>query len=254
MLGAIIQARMGSSRLPGKVLKKVDGKHPMLYYLLDQIQYCKFHDNIVVATSCLKEDDPIEHYLNTQTVTCFRGSSDDVLDRYYNCAKKFNFDPIVRLTADNPLIDPQIIDLVIKNYETNSVDYVSNARPRTYPYGTEVEIFSFNTLEIMWNKAKKPSEREHVTPYIHNNPDKFKIRNVEYSKNISHFRWTVDKENDLQLIMKIISKIKKSPILMEDILNLYSNEKELFNINKNNIPDEEFLKSLKEDEDFKKRV
>ena len=124
--------------------------------------------------------------INSKNITFFRGSSNDVLDRYFQCAKKFSINTIVRITADNPLIDPNIVDLVIDKYNNTKCDYGTNCLPRTFPYGTEVEIFSFKKLHEVWQNAKKPSEREHVTPYFYNNPDLFKIINLEHSKNISN--------------------------------------------------------------------
>jgi len=248
MNGVIIQARMGSTRLPGKVLKKINGKYPMLYYLIRQIKECKLLEKFVIATTTLKEDDSIVQFLNQQNVEHFRGNEKDVLERYYNCAKKFSFDPIIRITADNPLIDPKIVDLAIKTFQSNSVDYVTNCIPRTFPYGTEVEVFSFNALETTWKNARKSSEREHVTPYIYNNPEKFKILNFSSSINLSNFRWTVDRQNDFQLIENIILEVNKKPILMEDILKLFKEKPELCSINKKNLPNEEYLKTIRKDE------
>ncbi|MCV0366648.1 MAG: glycosyltransferase family protein [Nitrosopumilus sp.] len=251
MIGCIIQARIGSTRLPGKVMLNLD-ENPVLYYVLEQLRSCKLVDKIIVATTTLDEDDVIENFVATMKVDVFRGSSNDVLDRYYQCAKEFSIDTIVRITADNPLIDPTIVDDLIKKFISNSYDCLTNAYVRTFPYGTEVEIFSFESLEKAWTNAIKPSEREHVTPYLYNNSDNFKIFNVEYPKNISNFRWTIDHENDLTLVKLIVSKIKKRPILINDILDLLSKEPELFEINKNQIPNEGYQKSLKEDEEYLK--
>ena len=232
MIGCIIQARMGSSRLPGKVMLKLDKKNPILYYVLKQLQSSKLLEKLVVATTILDEDDIIEDYGKNLDVDVFRGNVNNVLDRYFNCTKKFSFSTIVRITSDNPLIDPTIVDNMIKQFTSNSYDYLTNAHVRTFPYGTEVEIFSFKALEKAWKNAKKLSEREHVTPYFYNNPDQFKIFNVENSTNISNLRWTIDRKNDLTLVKSIIYKIKKRPILMGDILNLFSKEPKLLEINK----------------------
>ncbi len=252
MIGCIVQARIGSTRLPGKVMLNIDEKNPVLYYVLEQLSSCKLIDKIIVATTTLDEDDVIKNFVNSMNVNIFRGSSNDVLDRYYQCAKKFSIDTIVRITADNPLIDPTIVDDMIKKFMSNSYDYLTNAHVRTFPYGTEVEVFSFKALEQAWKNAKKLSEREHVTPYFYNNPNNFRIFNVEYSKNISNLRWTIDRKNDLSLVKLIIFKIKKRPILMNDILNLFSKEPELFEINRNHILNEGYQKSLKEDEEHLK--
>jgi len=253
MIGCIIQARMGSSRLPGKVMKKIDDKYYVIDYVFKQLTYSKKIEKIVVATTVLEEDNVICDHLTSKKIEFFRGSSKDVLDRYYQCAKKFSMDIIVRITSDNPLVDPTIVDLIIENYKKQQCDYVTTAIPRTFPYGTEVEVFSFKTLENAWENAKKPSEREHVTSYIYNNLGIFKIYNVEYSKNMSNLRWTIDRINDLKLVKLIVSKINKRPILMSDILFLYSKEPSIFELNKIQTPNEGYLKSLKEDNEYEIR-
>lgn len=246
-LGCIIQARMGSTRLPGKVMRKVDEQNPLMFYVLSQIKYCKKLKKIIVATTTKSEDDQIIEFLKKNNVNYFRGSSDDVLDRYYQCAKKFKLSIIIRITCDNPLIDPTILDEMIPKFDSEKYDYMTNSMPRTFPSGNEIEIFSFSALKKAWIEAKKHSEREHVTPYFYNNLDKFRIFIIKNSEDLSKFRWTVDHENDLVLVKKIISKIKKRPILMNDILNLMKNEPSLFTINENNIINEGYIKSLKED-------
>jgi len=252
MIGCIIQARMGSSRLPGKVMRKVDDKNPLLYYVLKQHQYCRTIDKIIVATTNLKKDDVIAKFVQKNNVECFRGSSDDVLDRYYQCSKKFSFSTIVRVTADNPLNDPTIVDMVVEKFKKGTYDFITNSIPRTFPQGISVEIFSFKALQEAWKSAKLPSEREHVTPHFYNNKHIFKFFNVTHSTNVSHLRFTVDRINDLKLVRAIIKNINKRPILMEDILNLFKERPELTLINKNYVPDEGYYKSLKEDEEFKK--
>jgi len=248
MIGCIIQARMGSTRLPGKTLLKIDNKNTVLNSVINQLSFSKLIDKIVIATTNLPSDNVIEELAKNLNIECFRGSSNNVLDRYYQCAQFFSFDTIVRITADNPLIDPNILDSVINKFLTNSFDYITNANPRTFPYGTEVEVFSISSLKKAWKKADKPSEKEHVTLYFQNNHKNFKIFHVKYDKNISNLRWTVDQKNDLILVRSIVSKIKKRPILMTDILELFSKEPKLFELNENQIKNEEgYLKSLKED-------
>ena len=252
MIGCIIQARMGSSRLPGKTMMKIDEQNPLLYYVIKQIQFSKLIDKIVVATTELSEDDIIFNFVKSLGIECFRGSEKDVLDRHYQCAKKYSFSTIVRIPSDKPLIDPEIIDLVINKFKQNSFDYVTNFLPYTFPYGTEVEVISYAALEKTWNKAQLPSEREHVTPYIYTHKEDFQILNVENSENLSVYRWEVDQKNDLKLVKLIVSKIRKQPILTKDILDLFSREPDLIKINKEQIPDEGYRKSLKEDKEFLK--
>jgi len=253
LIGLIIQARMGSSRLPGKVMMQIDGKNPLLYYAIKQNKVSKYGKNLVIATTTKPEDDIIEEYAKKNNIMIFRGSSENVLDRYYQCAKKFSFSIIVRLTGDNPFNDPTVIDAMIKKYQNNSFDFISTGGDsRYYPEGIGVEVFSFDILEDAWKNAILPSEKEHVTSYFYNNPQKFRCHFEKCEKNYSSFRWTVDREDDLQMVREICKRIKKSPILIKDIINLFEKESQLRKINSNHIPNEGYIKSLKEDEDFLK--
>jgi spore coat polysaccharide biosynthesis protein SpsF (cytidylyltransferase family) len=238
---------MSSTRLPGKALLLVDNKLSALEFVISQVRYSKLLDDIILATTDLPEDDKLIEVAKKEKINFFRGSSHDVLKRFYDCAKFFSVSTIVRITADNPLIDPTLIDDAIKKFNSKSYDYVSNCLKRTFPYGTEVEVFSFNALESAWKLAKKNSEHEHVTPFFYNNPKKFKILNIENAKNLSHFRWTVDRINDLKLVKQIIKKISKRPILMCDILELLKKEPNLILLNNKNTPNEGYLKSLDQD-------
>lgn len=250
MIGCIIQARMGSSRLPGKVMMDLDVSKPILYYVIKQHEFCNEIDKIIVATTDLKNDDIIENYVDELGVQCFRGDSTDVLDRFYNCAKKYSLSTIVRITADNPFNDPNVVDSVIKKFKSNNFDYITNSKPRTFPQGISVEVLSFKALELAWINAKLPSEREHVTPYIFNHPQDFKIFNFSFENNLSHLRWTIDRKNDYELSKKIASNIQKLPITMNDILNLFEEKPELIDINSDHDVDEGYKKSLKEDHDL----
>ena len=247
MLCCIIQARMGSSRLPGKVMMNVDGKNTLLHYIIQQLKFSKLANNIIIATTTSEKDDCIVDFATKMNLKYFRGEVDNVLDRYYQCAKNFSISTIVRISADDPLIDPTIVDRVIEKFYSNSYDYVSNTNPRTFPQGNEIEVFSFETLEFVWKNAKKISEKEHVTPYIYNNKEKFRMANVENSKNLSSLRWTVDTQNDLDFVRLIISKIQKTPTLMADIQDILSKEPHLLDINKDHIIDEGYKKSISKD-------
>jgi len=249
--GCIIQARMGSTRLPGKVMMNVEDQKPVLYFVIKQLQECKLIDKIIVATTTNEEDEEIVNYIKNLGIDCFRGNPKDVLDRYYQCAKEYSISSVVRIPSDKPLIDPEIVDKVISMFENNSYDYITNFLPNpTFPSGTEVEIFSINALKKAWENAKLPSEKEHVTPYFSNHQDEFKITHIKNSENLSHLRWAVDKMEDLKLVRKIVSKIKKRPILMKNIVDLFSKEPELTEINKNVNRKEGDTKSLKEDQEF----
>jgi len=249
---AIIQARMGSNRLPEKVLLKINNK-PMLSYVINQTKSSKLIDDVIIATTTNTIDDVIVDYCDINKIQFFRGSEQNVLDRYYQCSKKYNLNPIIRITADCPLIDPNVIDSVISNFENNSFDYVSNNIIKNnntwhdsecnFPQGMTVEVSSFNALETAWKEAKKPSELEHVFPYVQFNPKIFKISNVIFNKNLSHIRCTVDRNEDLLFIKEIINRIPKNHdiVTMEDIIKIINMKPELLKIN-SDIPFDEGIK------------
>ena len=249
MICCIIQARTGSKRLPKKVIQKIDNNLTMLDYVINQVKYSKKIEKIVIATTDLMEDDIICQHLDLRKIKYFRGSSEDVLDRFYQCAKKESAENIVRITADNPLIDPNIIDKTIEVYENKEFDLVTNTLNRTFPYGTEVEVFSFDSLEKSWNNAKKPSEREHVTPFIRNPENKFLLTNIKNEEDFSFLRYTVDRSEYLKLVKEIIKNIPTRPILLKDIITLYKNNSKIFDINKN-IRHDGYLSSLKKDQQY----
>ena len=252
MIGCIIQARMGSSRLPGKVLMKSGNGMPLLYHVINQLRHCSKVKNLVIATTTNQEDDEIEKFADNNSVNVFRGSEKDVLDRYFQCAKKYSFSTIVRITSDCPLIDPQIVDKVIERFFSGNYDYATNTLIRTFPIGTDAEVFSFSALETAWKNAQLPSEREHVTPHLRNKGN-FKTINVENDTNISNLRLTVDRIEDFELIKEILNNISINPIHLEDILELFSRKPELIEINKHVNHNEGFNRSLKEDQEFIKK-
>ena len=246
MIGIIVQARMNSTRLPGKVLMKLD-ELTVLDYVINQIRSATKCDKIVIATTNFPDDDKIVNHFANCDIDFFRGESENVLDRYYNCAKKFGIDPIIRITSDCPLIDPEILDNGITKFQNDKVDYISNNKPRTFPYGMDFEIFSFESLETTWENAKLPSEQEHVTPFIFNNPDKFSIGRIENSQNFSGIRITIDRINDLEVVRDIVSKIKERPILLKNLIKLYESIPEIFEKNKHYEVDEGLKKSIRND-------
>jgi spore coat polysaccharide biosynthesis protein SpsF len=238
---AIIQARVGSTRLPGKALMDIEGK-PMLWHVINRIKCSKYINKILIATTTNKKDDQIENFCKNYGIEFYRGMEDDVLDRYYQAAKLWKANTIVRICSDNPLIDPQIIDKVISSYLENK-DILNGASTNvhlTYPLGLNAEVISFSTLEKVWQEAKKDYQREHVTIYIYENPNNFKINSVENEKNISHFHWTVDEYKDLKFIREIYKILykKKNIFLIKDILNLLEREPYLKEINKNSVQKE----------------
>lgn len=232
---AIIQARMGSKRLPGKVMKKIIGI-PVLIHDLERIGRMKTIDKIVVATTLLSEDDVIVNTVKnySENIGIYRGSENNVLNRYYKAAKEFKADVIVRITSDCPLIDPNISDLVVEKYSDGRCDYCSNNLLKTYPHGLDTEVFSFEALEKAEKESKDSYEKEHVTLYIINNPDKFRLLNVKNDKNLRDLRWTLDYPEDLTLIKEIYNKLyhQNGFFWMHDILKLLENEPDLVEINK----------------------
>lgn len=249
MIAAIVQARMGSTRLPGKVLKKIAGK-PLLEHIIDRVRESHLIEKIVIATTIKSEDQVISQVATHLSVESYVGSENDVLDRFYQSAKTYHADIIVRITPDDPFKDPNVIDKIINYYllHRGDVDYVSNTIYPTYPEGLDVEIFSFKALEKAWKEAKKPSEREHVTPYIWNHPELFRLANVENKKDLSHLRWTLDNERDLKFAREVYKTLYKGNIfLMEDILNLLTENPELIEINKGAVRNEGYKKSVREE-------
>ena len=229
----------------------LDKTNSMLYYVISQLRYCKLLDKVVIATTDLKEDQAIVGFAKKNQINYFQGSSQDVLDRFFQCAKKNSFSTIVRITADCPLIDPSKVDDIVQEYVNNSFDYVTTHIPRTFPQGSaDIEVFSFESLKEARKKAEKPSEREHVTPYFYNNPKKFKIFSYQNNENLSKLKWSIDRKADLEFVKKIISRIKKRPILTEDVLNVLKEEPHLVEINCHYVSEEGYKKSLREDKEL----
>ena len=230
----IVQARMTSTRLPGKILKKVLGKS-LLEYQIERLGQVKLADEVVIATTINETDEPIVQLCNNLSTPYFRGSQEDVLSRYYETAKAHQADLIVRVTSDCPLIDPQVIDRVIKFYidHQTEYDYVSNSLERTYPRGMDTEVFSFNALQEAFLGATALPDREHVTPFIHRQPQRYSLASVNYSDNQSHHRWTVDTPEDFELIKRILEAIYPNlpDFTLKDCLNLLQKNPEWLTIN-----------------------
>lgn len=233
---AIIQARMGSTRLPGKVMMEIVGK-PMLWHIINRAKHSRLLDKIVIATSTRKEDGVIASLAHECGVGAYLGNDLDVLDRYYRCATEFRAKTIVRITADDPLKDPEVVDLITRTYldHQGSVDYVSNTIKPTYPEGLDVEAFSYSALKSAWTTTKDAFDREHVTAHFWRNPDRFRLLNVENKLgDLSNLRWTVDTPEDIAFARAVYERLydKKGIFLMEDILNLLRKFPEIAQINK----------------------
>jgi len=198
----ILQARVSSSRLPAKVLLNLLGR-PMLSRQIERVRRSHRLTELVVATSTDRSDDPIEALCREEGVNCYRGSLSDVLDRYYQAAKLYQADIVVRLTGDCPLAEPAVIDAVIDFFMSQQVDYASNTIEPTFPDGLDVEVFSFLALEIAWREARKESEREHVTPFIHQHANRFRLANFRNDRNLSGLRWTVDEPQDFEVVRRV---------------------------------------------------
>ena len=245
---------MGSTRFPGKVMVELNDNHNVLDYVINQLRFSKSIKNLIIATTFLEEDDIIVEYAKKNNLEYFRGEPLDVLDRYYQCAKKFSLETIVRMTSDSPFLDPLIVDKTVNKFQEDDFDFVSNNLIRTFPIGIDTEVFSFKTLEQAWKEAKLPSEREHVTTFIKKNKEVFKIYNLENNQKIPIYRLTIDRNEDLEFLRAIASNITKQPILMEDIYQLFSQKPEILDLYNDGMNlNEGYNKSLKDDEEFLKK-
>lgn len=245
---AILQARCNSSRLPNKVLKPILGK-PMIQWQIERLSQSKGIDKLIVATSDEASDLPLVQLCNDLNTSVYRGSLDNVLERFYQVAIQSEPRLIVRLTGDCPLIDPTVVDEVIDFMKTGDFDYVSNSMEPSYPDGLDVEVFSFDTLKKIYTNAKLPSEKEHVTLYIANNREQFNIGVYKNSTDLSEHRWTVDEPNDFKLVSAIFEGLAdlKGDFRMADVLNFLEKEQSLKNLNSSIQRNEGLLKSLDKD-------
>lgn len=251
MILCIIQARMGSSRFYGKVLKEVCGK-TILEHIIARLKNSKKIDEIAVATTTAEVDNAIFDLCISKGISVFRGSEPDVLDRFYQAAKQFEAkagDEIVRITGDCPFADPVIADKVIELFERENTDYGANVNPPTYPDGLDVEVVKYSVLEKIWEEAKLMSDREHVTWYIRRQPEVFSISNLVSETDYSDMRWTVDEPEDFEVIKAIYENLYKEDkiFLMQDILDFTAKYSEITEKNKKFRRDEGLEKSLQND-------
>lgn len=249
MILAILQARMSSSRLPGKVMKDLLGE-PMIFRQIMRIGGSRLVDGLVLATSSDPSDDPLEALGAKKGFPVFRGSLDDVLDRFYRSAQAFGPEHVVRLTGDCPLMDPKVLDEVIETHLKGKNDYTSNILPPTFPDGLDCEVMTFRTLERTWKGAKLKSEREHVTPFIHNRPDLFRCGNFTNRRgDQSGLRWTVDEPEDFAFVEAVYRALFPGDpnFTTDDILTLLSRRPELGDLNSRFMRNEGYLKSLEQE-------
>jgi spore coat polysaccharide biosynthesis protein SpsF len=229
---AIVQARMGSTRLHGKVLKDIEGE-TMLARVVSRLRRSRLIDEVLVATTDQKPDDAIVEECRKCPVPVSRGDQDDVLDRYFRAAQLSQAKVVVRVTSDCPLIDPEVADKTIKAFLEVRPDYASNILVRTYPRGLDTEVMSFATLERAWQEARQPYEREHVTPRIFEHPSEFKLLSVTGNADYSGYRWTVDTPEDLEFVRSIYARLKDKPAFVwRDVLDVLDREPRLLELNR----------------------
>jgi len=248
---AVTQARLGSSRFPNKVLKKI-GSKSLLEIHLHRIKKCKIISELIVATTLETRDNEIELLSKKLEISCFRGLENDVLDRYYNAVKKKKPSYVVRITSDCPLVDPNLIDMIVNYTINNNLDYCSNTLEDSYPNGQDIEVFRFSALENAWLNAKLNSEREHVTPYIKKNSSylggsKFKSDNIKLENDIySKVRITVDEPCDFEVVKALVQDLGIDSGWKE-YSDLYLSSKKIHSLNSKIIRNEGYIKSLKND-------
>lgn len=228
---AIVQARMGSTRLPGKVLRDLGGK-TMLARVVERLLQSTVLDEVVVATTVSDNDGAIADECEMLGVPCFRGAEDDVLDRYYHSAVTYGAQHVVRITGDCPLIDPQLVTRVVSEHRENCLDYACNFIPRTFPRGLDTEVMTMNALSRAWREATEPYERTHVTPYIYQHPELFRLHTVANDEDYSHYRWTVDTTEDLAFVQAVYGRLDRAAdATWREVVTLLKSEPWLVGLN-----------------------
>lgn len=232
---AIVQARMGSSRLPGKVLADIAGR-PMLAHVLRRAARIDGVDQCMVATTWGDEDQPVANLCADLRVACYRGHPTDVLDRYYQAAREAGADVIVRLTGDCPLLDPDVSQRTLSAFLESEppLDFAANRLPdhRTYPIGLDTEVCTFEALATAHDEATAPHQREHVMPYFYENPERFNLRLIDHERDLGNLRWTVDTPEDLEFVRAVYRALApEMDFGMADVVALLEREPELLSIN-----------------------
>jgi spore coat polysaccharide biosynthesis protein SpsF len=228
---AIIQARAGSTRLPGKILADIGGA-TMLERVASRVSRISGLSEILIATSTQPADDAVQAEARRLGIPSFRGSEDDVLDRFWQAARSRKADCVVRITADCPLLDPEVSAEVVQSFVSQSPDYASNTLERTYPRGLDTEVVSVTALERAWREAREPYQRAHVTPYFYQHPELFRLLSVKGAKDFSDGRWTVDTADDLAFVRAVYERCgHRGDFSWLDVLALLEREPALKNIN-----------------------
>lgn len=245
----ILQARLDSTRLPRKALADLCGR-PLLHHVIDRARSIPTVDDVVLATTELPADQELVALATRWGVPVYAGAPDDVLDRYYQTVRRFPARTIVRVTADCPLLDPEVSGKVLSRFRQDDVDYASNVHPPTYPDGLDTEVFSSSALERAWREAQRPSEREHVTPYFWKHAEKFRLANVSHGVDLSEHRWTVDEPEDLEFIRAVCERLTgthHTRFRMEDVLDLLRRTPSLQTMNARFARNEGYAKSLRDE-------
>jgi len=249
---ALIQARLGSTRLHGKTLMLIEGKS-LLCHLVKRIKASRYVNDIVIATTTNERDNAIVEFAKAENLKFYCGSEDDVLDRFYQASVLYGLEAIVRVTPDCPMLDPDVMDIVISKFSEGNYDYVSNVITPTFPDGLDTEVFSFQSLEKAWHEARLPSEREHVTAYILKHPELFRQFNVKREgEDLSWMRWTVDTRDDYDFVCKIFELLYHPNEIfhMEDVLALLKENPQLLKINSGILRNEGYKISLLKDKKY----
>ena len=230
-VNAIIQARCGASRFPNKVFADIDGK-PLIWHVVERLKRAKTIDDIVVATTDKDIDNAISTWCKKEQVKCYRGSEDDVLNRYYEASKMYPSEIVVRITADDPFKEPSVVDAVVTKLINENLDLSTNNYPPSFPEGLDCEAFWFCVLDKMEHEARDSFDREHVTQFAYRNPKLFKIGNISCEQQLSKYRWTIDEEKDLNMVREIYSNRQNAGMLyMDEILEILDKHPEIMDIN-----------------------
>lgn len=229
---AIIQARMGSTRFPSKVLEMI-GNMTMLAHVVQRVQRAKSLSQVLVATTILQADDAIVVECERLGISVFRGEEQDVLDRYHQAAQLHKADVVVRITSDCPLVDPGVVDQVINSFLDARPDYASNTLERTYPRGLDTEVMTMTALDRAWREAQEPYQRVHVTPYFYQNPNRFRLLSITAEADYSRYRWTVDTPEDLAFVRMVYTRLgNDDAITWRAVLTLLECEPGLAELNR----------------------
>ena len=243
---AIVQAHIGSSRLPGKVMLPLGGE-PILVRVVERLRFVEALADVVVATGDLSENDPIRALCAAEGITCFSGSEDDVLDRYYRAALHFHADPVLRVSSDCPLVDPVIVGRALDLFEAGRPEIAYLGFDRSFPEGLDVEVIALEALETAWREARMPSEREHVTPFIWKQPDRFPQDRIRNGDTVSHEHWSVDHPQDYSFVKAIYAALYRpgSPFGMDETMAFLDAHPEIRQLTAGAVRQEGYLTSIR---------